>query len=724
MRLSLLAFVPLMASSALAQWAPSSPELIQLGQRAEARAQSDLAEARAWARQARYPMVRLRADGGWEHVIGVRRGMPIIRRSENVSAAMTVDAFSLWPGGISGLNLDGDGTVLALWDGGNVSNGTGEFGSRRIDRDGGSGSSSHGTHVAGTMAAQGLNANARGMSSAAIIWAYDAFNDHSEMAAAAAEGLRVSNHSYGISAGWSPNGRGDGRYQWLGDTRVSAVEDWEFGFYFDSVAELDAIAHAAPYYLVVRSGGNHRNDSPPSQPVEHWVWDPIARQWVLSNAIRATDGANGGFDSLGGWSVAKNVLTVGAVEDIVNGYAGPGSVNLASFSSMGPTDDGRIKPDLVANGVQLYSPSGNGYSVLSGTSMAAPNATGSLGLLIQQQRRTHGFDLRSATLKAVVLNTTREAGGAPGPDYSFGFGLMNARAAAELIAESGTNAASVHEATLSQGATWTLRMAPKGGEPLRATLVWTDPAGTPPTFASLPQYLNPPDLMLVNDLDMRLVGPDGTVMPWVLNPANPAAAATRGDNFRDNVEQILLDAPSAGDYELQVTHKGQLAGGAQEFSVAVVGAQPVGAPISGSLELGGYLPGPEGIELEAIVLGNGDAVLETHPISLGPDGAFVVLTRQRGMLDLRIQGGTWLSRRIGLPAIDDQGYSGLFAQMINGDIDGSNRIDLDDYFALADAYRTSAGDANWDPRADLDGSGFVDLDDYFILADGFRQEGE
>ena len=103
------------------------------------------------------------------------------------------------------------------------------------------------------------------------------------------------------------------------------------------------------------------------------------------------------------------------------------------------------------------------------------------------------------------------------------------------------------------------------GSTLRITLVWTDPPGTPVAPA-----LDPPDSMLVNDLDLRVSQGGSTHLPWVLDPSLPAAAATTGDNSRDNVEQVVVyDAP-AGSYSVDVMHKGTLQGGAnQDYSLVV-----------------------------------------------------------------------------------------------------------------------------------------------------------
>lgn len=120
--------------------------------------------------------------------------------------------------------------------------------------------------------------------------------------------------------------------------------------------------------------------------------------------------------------VAKNILTVGAVNDVNGGYLplqGPASVQMTGFSSYGPTDDGRIKPDLVANGWLLLSTWGepNYFAVIAGTSMAAPSVAGSLLLVQEHYEDMHGSDdfMRAATLKALAIHSADETGAADGP---------------------------------------------------------------------------------------------------------------------------------------------------------------------------------------------------------------------------------------------------------------------------------------------------------------------
>ena len=131
--------------------------------------------------------------------------------------------------------------------------------------------------------------------------------------------------------------------------------------------------------------------------------------------------------------------------------------------------------------------------------------------------------------------------------------LADAAAAATFITDSALGAAgeSLQERTYS-GTEYTEEIVSPGTEPLKFTLVWTDPAGTVQAAG-----LDVTTPVLVNDLDLWVTGPGGTYYPWTLNPASPTAAAVRtAANHVDNVEQVLIDVPAAGTYTLHVGHTG------------------------------------------------------------------------------------------------------------------------------------------------------------------------
>ena len=516
----------------------------------------------------------------WELQWITSDSIPQYHATTNLTSAQTISSDRVRAGGGAGLNLDGSGIRLGEWDGGATLTTHPEYAGRVVAGDGVTQVNFHATHVAGTMIAQGLDASAIGMAPAANITFYSFNNDVAEMANEANNGIILSNHSYGFIRGWTFGNFGAGQgFYWFGSPGISQTEDFRFGFYSTPARQWDLIANSAPFYLIVKSAGNDRGEGPPSG-AQHFVIPAGGSDFVSSTTPRGDDGGNNGFDCIGDKGVAKNVLTVGAVNDIPGGYNGPGSVVMSSFSSFGPTDDGRIKPDIVANGVGLRSTwdgsnssgcNGQQYCSISGTSMSCPSVTGSCALLQQHYSNTHSNQLmRAATLKGLIIHTADEAGTSVGPDYRFGWGLMNTEKAAAAITEDQSNDEVIQELTLNNNGSFSFDFNYDGtGSPfIKATIVWNDPAGNPP-----PAALDPVTPMLVNDLDLRItrLSDNTSFLPWALNVANPAAAATTSDNSVDNVEQVFIGSPQAGNYRVTVNHKGVIQGGSQRYSLIVTG---------------------------------------------------------------------------------------------------------------------------------------------------------
>lgn len=486
-------------------------------------------------------------------------------------AGTTTRTSSLYAGGVLGLNLSGNSSSvrdkLGVWDGGRPRLSHVELAGRVTQIDNVTAISNHPTHVAGILVGAGVNERARGMAYGANLKAYDFDNDDAEVAAAAPN-LLVSNHSYNIQAGWifNPDRDSEFKWEWWGDTTISITEDYKFGIYNAGARDWDRIAVAAPYYLHVKSAGNTHGQNGPGAGVAYW----LGASNTLSRTARDDQSS---YDQISTDSNAKNILSVGAVSSIPLEYTQPSDARLASFSSWGPTDDGRIKPDLVGVGVSVLSSGSagdNAYATLSGTSMAAPNVTGSLLLLQEYYAQLHnGQFMRSSTLRGLALHTTDEAGDAPGPDYRFGWGLLNTEKAARVIGNMDKNH-QLEERTLNQGEKQTVQFVASGRGPLVVTICWTDPEGT--ALSATTANLNNRTPRLVNDLDIRIADGTASWQPWVLDPNHPANPATTGDNIRDNVEQILVaDAIPGKTYTLTISHKKTLKNGKQDFALIISG---------------------------------------------------------------------------------------------------------------------------------------------------------
>ncbi len=547
--------------------------------------EANLQKAFALAKERGWPLAIKGKEGKVAILTGVDfLGMPSYTTTfNNTIAAATTRANQLWPGGASGLNLTGSSAnmknKIAVWDEGAVLGTHVELTGRVTQKDNPSSVADHSTHVSGTMMASGVNPSAKGMAYGLQgLIAYDFQNFTTEMASEAAN-LVISNHSYGNLAGWSYN---DSQSRWEFYGQPNSTEDYKFGFYNDVAQSLDDISFNAPNYLIVFSAGNKRTENGPA------VGSPYFRLNSSGQMISAgnrPDGisSNNSYDVIPTYNGAKNVLTVGAVSGISGGYSRPEDVIMSNFSSWGPTDDGRIKPDIVADGVNVVSPiatSTNSYASFSGTSMSSPNAAGSLFLLQEYYSKLKaGAFLRAATLKGLAIHTAEEAGTSPGPDYQFGWGLLNVEKAAAVItaAVPSNNAANsahlLYENTLNNGATFSTSVIASGKGPIVATISWTDPKGTVDNV----NLLNSRTKKLVNDLDIRVTantaGFTSTYFPWTLDVNNPSFPAVVGDNSTDNVERInITDSTIPGKvYTITVSHKGTLANNLQAYSLLVSG---------------------------------------------------------------------------------------------------------------------------------------------------------
>ena len=486
-----------------------------------------------------------------------------LKTESNAQAAKMTKTNLLYPGSSLNLGLTGKSDSikgkLGMWDGGGVLASHQEFGGRATAAQTISSTNDHATHVAGILVAGGVSPSAKGMAYEADLKFWDYSNDNSEMSTASTS-LLISNHSYGYQAGWVYDDTKK-KWQWWGNDAVSMDEDYKFGLYDANTQTWDRIAYNAPNYLIVKSAGNSRNQNGPAAG-EYYLLRSTSDS---SNKARAK---NDGFDIISTSGTAKNILTVGAASLSSLIPVQGSEVSISSFTSWGPTDDGRVKPDVIAIGTSMFSTNNandKAYATQSGTSMSSPQAAGSLYLIQQLYNRLNkNTFMLASTLKAVAIHTAMDMEAA-GPDYKTGYGLIQLDKAAALVKNEG-NAYLLKEEKLNQGQTKTYTIISSGNGPLKATIAWTDPEGTTSSA------LNDRTPRLVNDVDIRLTSGSSTFLPFTLDPAAPDAVAVPGDNIRDNVEQIVVNNTMPGQtFTLTVSHKGTLKNSNQDFGIAVSG---------------------------------------------------------------------------------------------------------------------------------------------------------
>lgn len=463
-------------------------------------------------------------------------GEKIFARTTNAGAAITARANTLYNGGALGINIQGQNMTAAVWDGGNARNTHQEFmvsGNSKIALMDGSNFQDHPTHVAGTIAAQGISSLVRGVAFNSNIKSFDWDSDLVEMLTEASNGLLVSNHSYGIG-------------------QLGSI--WFYGAYDSRARQIDNICFNNPYYLPVVSAGNDRNETDAPGSVQ------------IANKA--------GYDMIFGHGNAKNVITVAAVNQVTS-YTSPSSVVMSSFSSWGPSDDGRIKPDISMKGVNVrstLSTSDTATGTMSGTSMASPGITGVVLLLQQYYNQLYSSYMKAATVKGLILHTADEAGQYTGPDYEFGWGLVNAQKAAITIRDKNSSVSTsksiIEELNLQNNSTYTKTITSTSSNPLKISISWTDRQGTTQNTGTV----DPSTVYLVNDLDVKVTKDGNTYYPWKLQGmALPYESATNNStNNVDNFERVDINNPS-GTYTITVTHKGTLTGENQNFSLIVTG---------------------------------------------------------------------------------------------------------------------------------------------------------
>ncbi|HEY2322203.1 MAG TPA: S8 family serine peptidase [Thermoanaerobaculia bacterium] len=533
-----------------------------------------------------------------ERVLAVygQRHLPTHLENASAAALSQVSTVQAAP-----YNLSGDGIVLANFEFAPLDVSHVEFGGRAAvqftctstdadckDTD----NKQHITHTSGTMIASGVNPFAKGMAPKATLKEFRADKGNwltQKDTGLSGVGATADSNSWGYTLGWitctpPTGGTCAATWEWITDS-----EDLIGGYTGDLNSVLDHVAFTSGALGIYASGNEGSVTGPSTPPYQHVHIDqddpnfgPTTIVYCVSPNGSGTDCASPcrtGNDPWGdpycetslhpnhaatgdnpGGSVnwlasGKNIMAVGAVTQ---------TKAIASFSSRGPTKDGRVKPDIVAKGLALFSSVYMGttwdvarfctasnvanYGCAQGTSMSTPVVTGTMAIFAEQWKKSNnGARPLPLTLKALAIAGAEDLGN-PGPDYTFGFGFLNAKNTVDLIIADNGQGKRVKIDNASTGSSFDYPITITSSQDMRVVLSWFDPEVLP---------LGQEDVAgktLVNDLDVKVVGPDtSTTLPYVLDPSHPGANATHGVNNIDNTEEVEIKGAPAGTYHVIVS---------------------------------------------------------------------------------------------------------------------------------------------------------------------------
>jgi len=459
---------------------------------------------------------------------------PPTTSNDGIRAAVNANQIQAVPYGLSG-----QGVTIGIWDGGAVDWNHDDFkrpdGTSRVISRTHYPIADHATHVAGTMGGNGARSQAaggtdrqwRGIAPNVAIVSYDfddPINDYNE--AIQTYHIDLSQNSWGRCIADTYIGNGP-----CGDYSIWISNCSDYGDYRYLAPDFDRIV-TEQRIPIIFAAGNERDD-------EDCGMDP--HQPFINYHTVTPPGS------------AKNTIVVGATNSEDD--------SMTSFSSWGPVDDGRLKPEVVAPGCErepirdnnVYTRTiwstlpGNRYGGMCGTSMAAPVVSGISALLIEQYRRTYGDNPWPSTVKALLVQSAHDLNDGtswynPGPDYASGYGLVDAKAAVDLV-----RAQAIRQDTIDVDdeidvfSVWVMT----GTTQVKFTLAWDDPAAVENANSTL-----------INDLDLLVIDPNGdSYHAWVLEPMTPTLDATTGWNDKDNLEQVLVSDPTGlppGKWEIWV----------------------------------------------------------------------------------------------------------------------------------------------------------------------------
>jgi hypothetical protein len=310
------------------------------------------------------------------------------------------------------------------------------------------------------------------------------------------------------------------------------------------------------------------NYSAASQDVDEFMWNH--KDFLI---FFAAGNSGPGTGTVGSPSTAKSAVSVGAT------LRGTSADSMASFSSCGPTADGRIKPEVTVPGSSIVSANNDlnvttnncGTLTLSGTSMASPGAAGLTALIRQYytdgwyptgtEVSTDGFTPSAALLRATLVNSAVSMLNTTAiPANCQGWGRVLLENALHFTGQTRKlfvkDTDSFNTGSTNEDRTYNFTVS--AGEPLKVTLAWTDFPSTPAASVNLN-----------NDLDLIVTGPSGTFLGNVFSGGSSTTGGTA--DRRNTLEQVLIAAPAAGSYTVTV-RSFNVPNGPQPFALAVTGA--------------------------------------------------------------------------------------------------------------------------------------------------------
>ncbi|MCC6466236.1 MAG: S8 family serine peptidase, partial [Planctomycetes bacterium] len=414
--------------------------------------------------------------------------------------------------GAAPYSLDGTDQIVGVWDGGGARDTHEQFqnaptpslinnGAKRVRKIDGAANDDHATHVSGTIIGDGTNrAQAKGFAPKAYVLSHDWNSIDSERRSAKHNyNHAADNHSYADFNGGS--------------------DDW--GDYTSGTQVVDR-TNRDFLLCQVQSAGNYQASQPSGS---------------------GTKPFSGGTCTVPSYNAHRNGFIIGAVTD---------TRDITSFSSLGPALDGRLVPQFCANGEGLESAtagSNTSYASYSGTSMSGPSFCGGVALLAQLWRREHADQLLAPDVARSLIALTCQDRGNAGPDYKYGFGIIDVQAAADLVLDDRASGGLriVRGQVRQAGSVEYPVTVASTATPLRVVCSWLD------IFASTTAATT-----LVNDLDLELVDPSGGVhypfsgvQACAAGNANYTFTAT-GPNRRDNIELAEVASPAVGTWLVRV----------------------------------------------------------------------------------------------------------------------------------------------------------------------------